>query len=454
MAHAGRGITPPLSLRIYGRYVGGMLEWNEKPISIASRVLADGRLVELVRPRDQKKTLLSTSDEKGAELVETLDADGERLVPIPASNSLIKNNAIVLPEGPEPYGDITSLVDEVERYFDRYVSLSSWFRQLAAYYVLFTWVYDAFEELPYLRLQADFGSGKTRALLVIGSLCYRAFFASGASTVSPIFHSLDTFRGTLILDEADFRFSDQTAELVKVLNNGHVRGFPVFRTAITAKREFDPRAFHVYGPKIIAMRRSFEDEALESRFITEHLDRVQMRPDVPINLPAEQRVEAQTLRNKLLQYRFDHRSRLHADEALVDPTLSPRTNQILVPLLSIVPDESAREAIRMALREHEQLHLSERATSTAAEIAGILIELMSERAGAPVSVSEVAERLNVRYGANFKRPITARFVGSQLRAQLGIATYKSNGIYMVGATKERLTDLESRFGTLSSNNPA
>ena len=79
-------------------------------------------------------------------------------------------------------------------------------------------------------LRGDYGSGKTRALLTIGSLCYKGFFASGASTVSPIFHTLDAFRGTLIFDEADFRFSDERAEIVKILNNGNVSGLPVLRT--------------------------------------------------------------------------------------------------------------------------------------------------------------------------------------------------------------------------------
>ena len=64
--------------------------------------------------------------------------------------------------------------------------------------------------------RGDYGTGKTRALLAIGSLCYKPFFASGASTVSPIFHVLDAFGGTLVLDEADLRFSDATADLTKI----------------------------------------------------------------------------------------------------------------------------------------------------------------------------------------------------------------------------------------------
>ena len=95
------------------------------------------------------------------------------------------------------------------------------------------------------------------------ALIERADFASGASTVSPIFHTLDTFRGTLIFDEADFRFSDEKSQLVKIFNNGNVRGFPVLRTMISASRVFNPRAFNVFGPKIVAMRKAFDDPALE-----------------------------------------------------------------------------------------------------------------------------------------------------------------------------------------------
>ena len=36
------------------------------------------------------------------------------------------------------------------------------------------------------------------------------------SQFRPIFHTLDAFKGTLIFDEADFRFSDEKAEIVKI----------------------------------------------------------------------------------------------------------------------------------------------------------------------------------------------------------------------------------------------
>jgi hypothetical protein len=58
---------------------------------------------------------------------------------------------------------------------------------------------------------------------------------------------LDSFHGTLIVDEGDFRFSDEKAEVVKILNNGNVKGFPVLRSESDGKREFNPKAYHCSG---------------------------------------------------------------------------------------------------------------------------------------------------------------------------------------------------------------
>src|SRR5580700_9569951 len=238
-----------------------------KSIPAVSRRLPGGGLVELIYESDTGRTAFAVFRDGHVSVDSSLATEtGERLIPVPATNNLIKHGALLLPDKPEPYGSTGELIVAIQEYLFRYVDLSERFQRIASYYILLTWVYDAFNELPYLRLRGDFGSGKTRALIVIGSLCYKTFFASGASTVSPIFHTLDTFRGTLIFDEADFRFSDEKSELVKIFNNGNAKGFPVLRTAVTVKREFDPRAFNVFGPKIVAMRRSFEDHALESRF--------------------------------------------------------------------------------------------------------------------------------------------------------------------------------------------
>jgi hypothetical protein len=419
-------------------------------IPAVSRRLSGGGLLELVYQPDTRRTAFAKFLGGQISVGNSPELDmGERLVPVPATNNLIKHGALLLPEVPEPYGSVNELIVAIREYLYRYVDLSDRFQRIASYYILLTWVYDAFNELPYLRLRGDFGSGKTRALMVIGSLCYKAFFASGASTVSPIFHILDTFRGTLIFDEADFRFSDEKSELVKIFNNGNAKGFPVLRTAMTVKREFDPRAFNVFGPKIVAMRRSFEDPALESRFLTEEMGQRDLRDDIPINLPDVQKEEARSLRNRLLMYRFQSLERIKVDESLVDPSLSPRLNQILVPLLSIIDDERLQDEVRDSVKSFDQDLYAERSASAEAGVLEILAEVLSEPGRASIPVAEVTIAFIGRFGQEYDRPITNRFIGGILRKRLRLSTYKSHGVYVVPVTeKPKVEQLCIRYGVI------
>jgi hypothetical protein len=303
------------------------------------------------------------------------------------------------------------------------------FEQIAAHYVLLSWVHDAFNELPYLRFQGDYGTGKTRGLLAVGQLCYKPFFASGASTVSPIFHILDTFGGTLLLDEADFRFSDATAELVKILNNGTMSGLPVLRTMQTKDGELNPRSFRVFGPKLVSMRGSYEDDALESRFLSENMNLRTMREDIPINLPSEMREEALALRNKLLHFRLCTllETRLNTDR--VKRNLEPRLNQIALPLLSLVNEESLVASIRQHVVEQRAAGAPMRNRRVLVEVIRAIQQTFANEAVSSVTVREVADRVRTILGS--ESPKTSKQFGVLLRKQLGIGIYKSNGLHAI-----------------------
>jgi len=421
---------------------------NLPTLRTAAAKLPDGALAELIYEPATERTRFAAYQDGAVTLHDSIDLpSGERLMPIAAQNNLIRHAAVLLPAQPEGYGTTVDLIGEIETYLRRYVDLSPAFFGIATHYILLTWVYDAFNELPYLRLRGEPGSGKTRALIVIGSLCYKAFLASGAATVSPIFHTLDTFRGTFVFDEADFRFSDEKAELVKIFNNGNVRGFPVLRTAISAKREFDPQAFMVFGPKIVAMRHAFEDRALESRFITEEMGQRPMRSDIPINLPDIQRAEAQTLRSKLLMYRFRTVGSIGINDSLVDPALSSRLNQILVPLLSIIDDDAVRADIAAAARTLDQNLQGERAATPEAHLLEVLSEALADPTRKVVPLAEIVSSFATRFGTEYERPITARYIGSLLRTRLHLASYKTHGTYVVPIGEKAKADvLCARYG--------
>jgi len=410
-----------------------------------SRRLPDGTMIELLyRPLD--RTTAFAVWRQGMWAIEPhIEIAGERLVPFSPTNNLIRNDVILLPSAPEEYGSKEELLTDLRSFIHAYVDVSLTFETILAHYVLFSWLYDSFNEVPYLRFQGDFGTGKTRALLVAGSICYKPFFASGASTVSPLFHILDAFRGTLILDEADFRFSDEKAELVKILNNGNVKGMPVLRTVINRSHEFDPRAFHVFGPKIVAMRGSYSDPALESRFLTEVMGSTPLRGDIPINLTDDLREKARALRNKLLLFRFRNWGAAHIrSDAMVGA--APRVRQILSPLLSIVDAEDARNSILDAAALAHGALVAERGLSTEAQLLEV-VRALANSSEAALPIGAIADRFRTLHAAEYDHPITPRWIGSLLRRRLHLSPYKSNGHYVLSAANStRLSALYRRYG--------
>lgn len=403
---------------------------------MSSTVLNDGTIVEMIRRSEMGQTsFVIWKDGDIQETASVMKCDENcRLVPFSARNNLLAHGVVLLPSQTTEYRSDEELLAEVREFIHRYCDVSVPFEEISAHYVLFTWIYDVFNEVPYLRVRGDFGSGKSRYLLTVGSLCYKPIFASGASTVSPIFRILDAFQGTLILDESDFRVSDEKAEIVKILNNGNTRGFPVLRSEATPTKEYNPRAFHVFGPKIIASRSNFSDRALESRCITEDMGRQPPRPEIPLNLPAEFAEEATTLRNKLLMFRFRNRGKSRDLKTIANEFLEPRIAQIFSPLLATIESEAVRQSVLALARRYSGVIASERSTSIEAQLLQAIHDIWSS--GLALSVKDITEKFVSRYGDDYRRPPSPRWIGALLRSRLSLVPAKSHGTFVIPATDE------------------
>ena len=403
-------------------------EGSTRPI--VSAVLADGTLVETLFNPKSGTTDFAVWKNDFVEVRKDFVQAGVRYVPFSPHNSLLKHGAVLLPSEVSPYESDDDLLSEIRTFIHHYVDVGELFEQIASYYALLTWVYDSFNELPYLRLKGDAGSGKTRFLLTVGSLCYKPIFASGASTVSPLFRMIDSIRGTLVIDEGDFRFSDEHSEIVKILNNGNARGFPVLRSEVSPNGEYSPRAYSIFGPKLIATRRSFDDRALESRCITEEMGGHSLREDVPITLPSEHKVEALSIRNKLLSFRFRNFGRYPAADGLLGREIEPRLRQVFTPLLSVVEGRAIRENLTSLVRSYQDQYVTDRAMSVEAQVLEVICDLVGLKEGR-LSIKEVATWFSDRFGDEYEKRITAKWIGGVVRNQLQIRTQKSHGVFVI-----------------------
>lgn len=417
-----------------------------------SVTLDDGRIAEMVY-RPETRTALFLAGMPGNALLQELafvELKGKgRIYPYSPDNNLLSHRVILLPSDAHNFGTKEELVCEVRDFVHKYADVSDSFEKVACYYVLLSWIYDAFNEVPYLRLKGDFGSGKSRCLLVIGSLCHKPMFASGGSTVSPLFRIIDDFRGTLVIDEGDFRHSDARADIIKILNNGNSVGFPILRSESTPTKEFNPKAFCVFGPKIIATRHQFEDRALESRCITETLSGLPPRADIPLSLPDSFQTEALAIRNRLLSFRFRHLRDLYDLTRGRNEDLEPRVSQVFAPLLAIADDSEASELILERARYASRVIRAERSASIEAQLLDIIWRLRID--AEPLSVKNIAERFAERYGEDYRRAITPRWIGGQLRARLSLTPVKTHGVFLIApADEERLRSLFGRFGIVDA----
>ncbi len=368
------------------------------------------------------------------------------LHPIPATNNLLTHKVVLLPKSVGESCKTEALAAEIAEHLERYVALSDDFRIIASWYIILSWVYDRFPQIPYLRLRGDFGSGKTRGLTVIGALLYKPMFASGATTISPIFHTLDLFRGSLVFDEADFRFSDERAEITKILNSGTVAGFPVLRSVQQDSKVFDPKAFTVYGPKLVAMRHDFSDLALESRFLTEEMGVRPVPAHIPHQLPRAADAEAERLRSKLLRFRFDNFWKCSPLETADAPGISPRGLQMLLPLLSLRPPHDVKQRLFRRVMHEEKDRGMVRGLAPAALLLQVAISAARKQNSSTIMLRDIVSDAALMHGDEFDRPVTARYAGSIMRTVLRFSLWKSNVYWVTLPPEVELRELCGRFG--------
>lgn len=366
------------------------IEDDTKERLVPGFVLHDGTIGELVVSQEDERAFIIVVN---GSVRKVFRYETPKAVYIPTDDPLV-GEVVHFASTATQYDSQANLFKEIRNFVHRYLELPADFEEISSLYVLLTWVYEFAPSIPYLRVIGDWGTGKTRFLQVVGSICFRPTFASGATTPAPIFRILEQFRGTLVLDEADFKDSSSWVEMVKLLNNGYRPGMPVLR-ADKENGKWFPRSYQVFGPKLIATRFPFKDEALESRCLTSEMMPL-TRDDIPRVLPPIFDKEVDDLRAKLLTFRLANLTKLKGKtfgNDLLEPNLQPRLQEILIPLKAMLNgDRSMVEAITGFVHRLQDSLFLRRRESTAGRVLAALVELHEE--GKELTSENVAKKAN------------------------------------------------------------
>jgi len=359
----------------------------------------------------------------------------------PLVNKAIKEHAVLLPSEPIGYGNVKELIKNIRAHIQKYVDIPEEYCDISTYYILMSWLYENLSVLPYLRALGDSGTGKSRLIDTIGRLLYKPCVISGAVTPAPIYRLINQWKGSLIIDEGDFKESGETNEVITILNCGFEKGRPIIRCDKDDPNEL--MFFNSFGPKIIGTRKPFKDYALESRCIT-HLTKKTTRKDIPRVIGKTFHKEQSILRNKLLMFRLRYFLKINTDIEIdfnfndIDPRIEQVMRGFFVIFKNIPGMDKKFE--EFVIKYNNDI-VEQRAESMEGWIVNTIVDLIvsGERKDIKITTTDVTDEMNKNI-TDEKRKKRASTIGKYLRT-LGIIT---KSIKVEGKTK-RLLVFDNNF---------
>lgn len=154
----------------------------------------------------------------------------------------------------------------------KYCDMREDYYNIVALWIMGTWIHKKFASYPYLFFNAIKGSGKSRVLALIASLCYNGRVLISMSE-AVMFRTAQT--RTLLIDEFESVGNKEKLALRELLNSAYKRGGIVeraYKKKTDKKEEFVIESFPVYCPVVMANIWGM-DNVLSDRCITIQLDK-------------------------------------------------------------------------------------------------------------------------------------------------------------------------------------
>ncbi len=308
------------------------------------------------------------------------------------STSTSQQGTSLIFDDPAPWPEPVSgeaLLDELAATYRRFVVLPDLGFEALALWTVLTYVFDSFVICPLLALVSPVKRcGKSTVLQILQALCRRPLLASNITTAA-LFRVIEAHKPTLLIDEVDTQLRDNE-ELRGIINGGHAKNTAWVLRVVGD--DFEPRAFSVWAPKVLALIGSLPD-TLDDRSV-----RVRMRrraaTEVIEKLRRDRLGQFEIARRKAVRWANDHGAAL----GRLDPSLPDLKNDRAVdnwrPLVTIADCAGARwgELARKAAVELSKFEADDEDTWRI-----LLLEdlrtLFSRRAATQLTSKEIIEFL-------------------------------------------------------------
>jgi len=194
---------------------------------------------------------------------------------------------------------------------------------------------------PIIPIRGPSETGKNRLANMFRFLSYRPFFVESTHRIPSLFRPLSLWKGTLIMDEADFYKTGPQADITQFLNC-RATGTPISRQ--NPDKVSESQVFESFGITILTQRQHFDDNATESRSVPFYTERTSHKiPTIELDEVVEWGLR---LQNKLLYLRLMYWNRFKIDKRYwVSGISDHRLNSALLPTVSLIKFEPKIQGI-------------------------------------------------------------------------------------------------------------
>ena len=229
-------------------------------LTVAEPIIADGR------PAGRWKLHLRWSDGRREvrDLADFIELPGGArlwLHPIPSNPSPSLVSGWSMParrawaqgaQGAELAPLFRRLCDAISSFVDFPEAEAAGVTATLALWVMLTYIFPAWDAVPYLYVGGPLGSGKSRVFEILARLVFRPLTSSNMTSAA-LFRTLNDRGGSLVMDEAERlrENSPDAAELRSILLAGYKRGGKATRLEAVGET-FRTIEFDCYGPKALA----------------------------------------------------------------------------------------------------------------------------------------------------------------------------------------------------------
>lgn len=361
-----------------------------------SGFVSEKTIVEQINDEDNCPAYLMY-DRKTGEMQKAIGIQREgNEICLPIRGDEVTKGIIKLPTEVKPYGTQEELLKDIEIYLNKYLDVPEEHRKICAWTALKSWAYDKFTAVNYLRCLGDYGTGKSRYIKVNMAIHYKGTIATGATSSAALYRHMNRWHGSVGIDEADRQGSEETEEIMKIINQGIEKGFSVWRCDPNDKTQNE---YHdVFCPKVLSSRKPFDDKATESRCFSVTMQTTR-RKDILPNLNEEFEKEALDIRNKCLQWRFDHYDKIDPNSGndYDFGNIEPRLRQISVGFIPLfIHNKELLEEFKTYIQTRQKEFIENRSESWEGRIVRAIAELIVEKKDNTLTASEIIFQADLR----------------------------------------------------------